>query len=102
MGLTRRFIRYISDLLTRLQNIIYNDVDNTPIEEYYSVLNKLQIIVYTSDYYLYTNLLSLLIHQSPNRTYEYDANGVFVKATDKTGNEYDQNDYVQGPQSQKL
>lgn len=41
MGLTRRFNRYISDLLIRLQNIIYNDVDNTPIEEYYSILNKL-------------------------------------------------------------
>lgn len=41
MGLTRRFIRYISDLLIRIQNTIYNDVDNTPIEEYYSILNKL-------------------------------------------------------------
>ena len=41
MGLTCRFIRYISDLLTRLQNIIYNDIDDTPIEEYYFILNKL-------------------------------------------------------------
>lgn len=41
MGLTRRFNRYISDLLIRLQNTMYNDIDDTPIEEYYFILNKL-------------------------------------------------------------